>query len=127
MEGEAIKFHEFSKDRVSPFCDHFGVCGGCKWQHISYETQLDFKRQQVVDQFERIAKVPIPEVRAILGSDKSRYYRNKLDFTFSNNRWLTKDEIDSEREFSRDALRSEERRVGKECRSRWSPYHERKK
>ncbi|HLW20947.1 MAG TPA: TRAM domain-containing protein, partial [Cyclobacteriaceae bacterium] len=58
MEGEAIKFHEFSKDRVSPFCEHFGVCGGCKWQHISYETQLDFKRQQVVDQFERIAKVP---------------------------------------------------------------------
>ena len=104
MEGEAIKFHEFSKDRVSPFCEHFGVCGGCKWQHISYETQLDFKRQQVVDQFERIAKVPIPEVKPILGSAASRYYRNKLDFTFSNNRWLTKDEIDSGEEFARDAL-----------------------
>ena len=104
MEGEAIKFHEFSTDRVTPFCEHFGVCGGCKWQHISYETQLGFKRQQVVDQFERIAKVPIPEVRPILGSDKSRYYRNKLDFTFSNNRWLTTEEINSGKEFTRDAL-----------------------
>lgn len=104
MEGEAIKFHEFSKDRVTPFCEHFGICGGCKWQHISYETQLEFKRQQVVDQFERIAKVPIPEVQPILGSANSRYYRNKLDFTFSNNRWLTREEIDSGEEFSRDAL-----------------------
>lgn len=104
MEGEAIKFHEFSKDRETPFCEHFGVCGGCKWQHISYEKQLEFKRQQVVDQFERIAKVPIPEVKPILGSASTRYYRNKLDFTFSNNRWLTREEIDSGKEFSRDAL-----------------------
>ncbi|MEX0881889.1 MAG: TRAM domain-containing protein, partial [Cyclobacteriaceae bacterium] len=58
MEGEAIEIHKFSENRVDPFCDHFGVCGGCKWQHISYELQLDYKRQQVVDQFQRIAKVP---------------------------------------------------------------------
>ena len=104
MEGEAIKFHQFSEDRVAPFCEHFGVCGGCKWQHINYDTQLTFKRQQVVDQFERIAKVPIPEVKPILGSEKSQYYRNKLDFTFSDNRWLTRSEIDSGAEFERNAL-----------------------
>lgn len=104
MEGDAIKFHQFSEDRVAPFCEHFGVCGGCKWQHISYETQLTFKRQQVVDQFERIAKVPIPDVRPIIGSAASQYYRNKLDFTFSNNRWLTRDEIDSGKQFERNAL-----------------------
>ncbi|HLT06242.1 MAG TPA: 23S rRNA (uracil(1939)-C(5))-methyltransferase RlmD [Cyclobacteriaceae bacterium] len=104
MEAEVVKFHEFSTERVTPFCEHFGVCGGCKWQHINYETQLDFKRQQVVDQFERIAKVPIPEVRPILGSSNDRYYRNKLEFTFSNNRWLTYDQIASGQEFSRNAL-----------------------
>lgn len=104
MEGDAIHFHQFSEDRVAPFCEHFGVCGGCKWQHIGYETQLSFKRQQVVDQFERIAKVPIPEVKPIIGSDKSQYYRNKLDFTFSNNRWLTREEIDSGKQFERNAL-----------------------
>ncbi|WP_339925839.1 23S rRNA (uracil(1939)-C(5))-methyltransferase RlmD [uncultured Cyclobacterium sp.] len=104
LEAEAIKIHEYSPDRVTPFCAHFGVCGGCKWQHISYELQMTYKRQQVIDQFERIAKVPLPEVMPIIGSAKTQYYRNKLDFTFSNNRWLTREEIDSGEEFERNAL-----------------------
>ncbi|MDF2158364.1 23S rRNA (uracil(1939)-C(5))-methyltransferase RlmD [Algoriphagus sp. CAU 1675] len=104
MEGEAIHFHEYSKDRIEPFCSHFGTCGGCKWQHINYELQKTYKRQQVLDQFQRIAKVPIPEVLPILGSAKTQYYRNKLDFTFSNKKWLTLDQIRSGEEFDRNAL-----------------------
>ncbi|WP_186754677.1 23S rRNA (uracil(1939)-C(5))-methyltransferase RlmD [Echinicola salinicaeni] len=104
MEGQAIKIHKYSEDRVEPFCSHFGVCGGCKWQHIDYKLQLSYKRQQVLDQFSRIAKVPIPEVMPIIGSADTQYYRNKLDFTFSNNRWLTREEIDSGQEFERNAL-----------------------
>ncbi|WP_291782924.1 23S rRNA (uracil(1939)-C(5))-methyltransferase RlmD [Cecembia sp.] len=104
MEGEAINFHEFSKDRVEPFCRHFGTCGGCKWQHINYDLQKTYKWQQVVDQFTRIAKVPIPKVSRIIGSANTQYYRNKLDFTFSNNRGLTKEEINSEETFERNAL-----------------------
>lgn len=104
MEGEAIHFHEYSKDRVKPFCKHFGTCGGCKWQHINYELQKTYKWQQVVDQFTRIAKVPISEVFPILGSNNTQYYRNKLDFTFSNNRWLTKEEINTGETFERNAL-----------------------
>ena len=104
LEAEAIKIHEYSSDRANPFCSHFGVCGGCKWQHISYELQMTYKRQQVIDQFERIAKVPMPEVMPIIGSAKTQYYRNKLDFTFSNNRWLTREEIDSGEVFDRNAL-----------------------
>ncbi len=104
MEGEAIQFHEYSKDRIKSFCSYFGTCGGCKWQHINYDLQKTYKRQQVVDQFERIAKVPIPEVAPLLGSAKTQYYRNKLDFTFSNSRWLTREEINSGQEFERNAL-----------------------
>lgn len=104
MEGEPIFFHEYSKDRVEPFCAHFGTCGGCKWQHINYDLQKTYKRQQVVDQFQRIAKVTIPEVMPTIGSANTQYYRNKLDFTFSNNRWLNKEEIASEATFERSAL-----------------------
>ncbi|GGZ41239.1 23S rRNA (uracil-5-)-methyltransferase RumA [Echinicola pacifica] len=104
MEGEAIKIHQYSPDRVEPFCSHFGVCGGCKWQHINYELQMSYKRQQVIDQFQRIGKLPVPEVQPIIGSANTQYYRNKLDFTFSNNRWLTREEIDSGKEFERNAL-----------------------
>lgn len=104
MEGEPIKFHEYSKERMEPFCSHFGTCGGCKWQHINYDLQKTYKRQQVLDQFQRIAKVPIPEVMPTLGSEKTRYYRNKLDFTFSNKKWLTLDQIRSGEEFDRNAL-----------------------
>lgn len=104
MEGEAIAIHEYSDDRVTPFCKHFGVCGGCKWQHINYDLQKKYKWQQVFDQFTRIAKVEIPEIPAIIGSKETQYYRNKLDYTFSNNRWLTKEEILSGQEFQRNAL-----------------------
>lgn len=104
MEGETIKFHEYSKDRIEPFCSHFGTCGGCKWQHIKYDLQKDYKQQQVVDQFERIAKVPIPEVKPTIGSAKTQFYRNKMDYTFSNKRWLTLEEIRSGAEFERNAL-----------------------
>lgn len=104
MEGEAIAFHEYSKDRVEPFCSHFGTCGGCKWQHINYDLQKTYKWQQVFDQFKRIAKVDIPDILPIIGSKNIQYYRNKLDFTFSNNRWLTKEEIQTGEELERNAL-----------------------
>jgi len=104
MEGEPVKFHEYSTERIDPFCPHFGTCGGCKWQHINYDLQKTYKRQQVLDQFQRIAKVEIPEVRPTLGSEKTQYYRNKLDFTFSNKKWLTLDQIRSEEDFDRNAL-----------------------
>lgn len=104
MEGEPVKFHEYSKERIEPFCSHFGTCGGCKWQHINYDLQKTYKRQQVLDQFQRIAKVPLPEVMPTLGSEKNQYYRNKLDFTFSNKKWLTLEQIRSEEEFDRNAL-----------------------
>ena len=92
-EGKAVNFHHYAEDRVEPFCEHFGVCGGCKWQHIPYPQQLDYKRQQVIDHFERIAKVPLPEVPATLGSERITYYRNKLEYTFSDQRWLTREEL----------------------------------
>lgn len=104
MEGEPVNFHEYSKERIDPFCSHFGTCGGCKWQHINYDLQKTYKRQQVLDQFQRIAKVEIPEVMPTLGSEKTRYYRNKLDFTFSNKKWLTVEEIQSGEDFDRNAL-----------------------
>lgn len=96
MEANPVKFHKYSDLRIEPFCEHFGVCGGCKWQMLPYSEQLKFKHQQVIDNLERIAKVKLPQVDYILGSEKTRYYRNKLEFTFSNNRWLTKEEIDTE-------------------------------
>ncbi|WP_373397716.1 23S rRNA (uracil(1939)-C(5))-methyltransferase RlmD [Algoriphagus halophilus] len=104
MEGEPVAFHQYSKDRIDPFCSHFGTCGGCKWQHINYDLQKTYKRQQVLDQFQRIAKVALPEVLPTLGSEQIQYYRNKLDFTFSNKKWLTLEQIRSEEDFDRNAL-----------------------
>ena len=92
-EAEAVKFHEYSTERAEPFCKHYGVCGGCKWQCLAYEHQLKYKQQQVVDALTRIGKVELPEVMPILGSEKTREYRNKLEFTFSNKRWLTWEEV----------------------------------
>ena len=94
-EGEVVRFIEFSKVRATPFCRHFGVCGGCKWQNLPYEEQLKFKQQQVYDQLHRIGKVELPEFRPILGSVKTQEYRNKLDFGCANKRYLTKQEIES--------------------------------
>ena len=92
-EGEVVRFIEYSKVRATPFCQHFGVCGGCKWQNLPYEEQLKFKQQQVYDQLTRIGKVELPEFRPILGSVKTQEYRNKLDFGCANKRYLTREEI----------------------------------
>ena len=92
-EAVAVKFHEKSPLRTEPFCSHFGVCGGRKWQCLSYEEQLKYKQKQVFDNLTRIGKVELPEFRPILGSGKTRFYRNKLEFTFSNKRWLTEEEV----------------------------------
>ena len=92
-EAEAVHFYEYSDKRVQPFCQHYGVCGGCKFQSMSYEAQLFYKQKQVFDNLTRIGKIEIPEIRPILGSSKIQAYRNKLEFTFSNKRWLTKEEI----------------------------------
>ena len=102
--GIPVNFVEYSKLRTEPFCEHFGSCGGCKWQHIDYETQLYYKRQQVIDNLERIARVPLPEVKPILPAADTRHYRNKLEFTFSNKRWITTEEIKSGRPIDKNGL-----------------------
>lgn len=104
FEGVATHFHEYSKDRVEPFCNYFGTCGGCKWQHIPYNHQLKFKNQQVVDNLTRIGKIELPSINPILGSEEQTYYRNKLEFTFTDTRWLTKEEIDGAGELNRNGL-----------------------
>ncbi|EMR01549.1 23S rRNA (uracil(1939)-C(5))-methyltransferase RlmD [Cesiribacter andamanensis] len=103
-EGMAIRFHSYSSLRQQPFCQHFHYCGGCKWQHLTYESQLQFKRQQVLDNMERIAKVALPEVPPVIGSQKTSMYRNKLEYTFSNRKWLTQEELQSGLEIRKDAL-----------------------
>ena len=92
-EGRAIRFHKYSAERVVPFCKHFGVCGGCKWQMLPYQKQLQYKQQEVVQNLRRIGKVPLPEMMPIVGSDNTVHYRNKLEFTFSNKRYLTPEEM----------------------------------
>ena len=92
-EGEVVRFVEYSNVRATPFCRHFGVCGGCKWQNLPYGEQLKFKQQQVLDQLTCIGKVELPAFRPILGSVKTQEYRNKLDFGCANRRYLTKEEI----------------------------------
>ena len=93
MEAVAVKFHKKSELREEPFCKYFGICGGCKWQSLRYEEQLKAKQQQVVDSLTRIGKVELPEISPIIGSEKTRCYRNKLEFGFSDKRWLTEEEI----------------------------------
>ena len=88
MEGYVEKLIQPSAQRLDPFCSHFGICGGCRWQHLPYDMQLEAKRQQVYDQLVRIGHLDVPEIRPVIGSDKNRYYRNKLEFTFSSRRWF---------------------------------------
>ncbi|MFN7119680.1 MAG: 23S rRNA (uracil(1939)-C(5))-methyltransferase RlmD, partial [Saprospiraceae bacterium] len=95
MEGKPTQYRQYSADRVTPFCEHYGVCGGCKWQHLSYEAQLQHKHQTVENAIQRIGKVKVLDFQPILPADPTVYYRNKLEFTFSNWRWLTKEEIAS--------------------------------
>ena len=93
MEATVVRYVERSPLRTEPFCDHFGVCGGCKWQNLPYDEQLKQKTKQVEDQLVRIGHLTIPEVRPCLGSARTREYRNKLEFTFADRRWLTYEEI----------------------------------
>ncbi|VDR35962.1 23S rRNA (uracil-C(5))-methyltransferase RlmCD [Alistipes sp. cv1] len=95
MEGYIVNYVKKSPLREEPVCEHYGTCGGCKWQHLPYSEQLRFKQQQVADQLGRIGKIELPAVSPILGSAKTLFYRNKLEFTFSNKRWLTAEEITS--------------------------------
>ena len=95
-EGKAVKFHEFSEHRIEPICEHFGVCGGCKWQNMNYSQQLFYKQNEVKNHLQRIGKIELPEFEPILGSEKQFFYRNKMEFGFSNSRWLTQDEIESQ-------------------------------
>lgn len=92
-EAVAVKFHSLSPVRAVPFCEHFGICGGCKWQNLPYEEQLRYKQKQVADCLTRIAKVNLPEISPILGSEETMHYRNKLEYSFSNMRWLTTEEL----------------------------------
>ncbi len=105
LEGRVVKFHEYSPDRIEPRCIHFGVCGGCKWQHLPYDLQLKFKEKQVRDNLTRIGKVDLKEIMPIIGSPDIYQYRNKLEYTFSDKRWLTSEEVVSGNKFEKeDAL-----------------------
>ena len=95
-EGKAIKFHEYSTDRIEPVCQHFGACGGCKWQNMNYDKQLFYKNQEVYNNLKRIGKIELPAFEPILGSAKQFFYRNKMEFGFSDTRWLNETEIKSE-------------------------------
>lgn len=99
MEARPIHFHTYAEKRVDAVCQHFGICGGCKWQILPYIEQLRFKQQQVIDNLTRIGKIELPNVTPILGSSKTEFYRNKLEFTFSNKRWRTNEEIAEEKVF----------------------------
>ncbi|THU36976.1 23S rRNA (uracil(1939)-C(5))-methyltransferase RlmD [Niastella caeni] len=107
-EGKAIHFHSWSADRVTPFCDHFGVCGGCKWQMLPYEKQLQYKQNEVVQNLRRIGKVQLPPIQPIIGCTETARYRNKLEFTFSNRRYLLPDEIAA----AKDAVIEQENALG---------------
>lgn len=104
FEGKAIKFHEYSEHRTQPVCQHFGTCGGCKWQNMKYEQQLFYKNQEVYNNLKRIGKIDLPDFEPILGSEKQFFYRNKMEFGFSDTRWLTDSEIQSGDTFQKNAL-----------------------
>nr|WP_298997693.1 23S rRNA (uracil(1939)-C(5))-methyltransferase RlmD [uncultured Allomuricauda sp.] len=96
FEGQVTHFHTYSDKRTEPVCTHFGVCGGCKWQHMSYENQLFYKQKEVENNLRRIGHLELPEISPILGSQKQYFYRNKMEFSFSDSRWLTQEEINSQ-------------------------------
>ena len=93
MEGYVVNYVRRSPLRVEPFCKHYGECGGCKWQALPYPMQLEYKQRQVEEQLRRLGKVELPEISPIIGSERSEYYRNKLEFTFSNKRWVPRSEV----------------------------------
>jgi 23S rRNA (uracil1939-C5)-methyltransferase len=105
MEGSVIRFHEYSPDRIKPRCTHFGICGGCRWQHLPYHLQLHYKEKQVKDNLTRIGKADVGQINPIIGSPEIYFYRNKLEYTFSEKRWLTREELISDNDFIKeDAL-----------------------
>jgi len=99
MEARAVFFHHYSENRIEAVCAHFGICGGCKWQILPYSEQIRYKQKQVIDNLTRIGKIELPEILPIIGSKKTEFYRNKLEFTFSNKRWRTYEEIAEGKEF----------------------------
>lgn len=101
-EGKATVIHKFSEHRVDPICEHFGACGGCKWQNMSYDQQLFYKHQEVYNNLKRIGKIELPDFEPILGSKEQFFYRNKMEFSFSNARWLTEEEVKSDAELVRE-------------------------
>jgi len=103
-EARVVRYHHYSEEREEPFCRHFGLCGGCKWQYLPYPLQLFYKQKQVEDQLIRIGKLELPEMLPILGSAQTTWYRNKLEFTFSNNRWLTEEELGQTEVLERNVL-----------------------
>ncbi len=96
-EGSAISFSKYSEKRVEPVCPHYGTCGGCKWQDMGYEHQLFFKQKEIEQNLKRIGKVELPDIQPILGSEKQYFYRNKMEFSFSDNKWLTLEQIKSDK------------------------------
>ena len=98
-EGKAVKFHHLSEKRVDPVCEHFGLCGGCKWQHMNYQDQLSYKQKEVTNNLVRIGHLELPEITPIAGCEKIYFYRNKMEFSFSDSRWLTEEELKSDIEF----------------------------
>ncbi|MEQ9232306.1 MAG: 23S rRNA (uracil(1939)-C(5))-methyltransferase RlmD [Cyclobacteriaceae bacterium] len=104
LEGKITHLIKASEHRSEPFCEHFGTCGGCKWQHLSYEGQLKFKQDHVEENLTKISGMDLPKIKPIIGSAETQYYRNKLEYTFSNKRWLTKEEIGSEGDLNRNGL-----------------------
>lgn len=102
LEGKVVKYHEYSADRIAPRCSHFGTCGGCKWQHLPYRLQLQHKEKQVIDAMKRIGKVELPVIDPIIGSSEEFHYRNKLEYTFSDRRWLTTEEIRSDNDYEKE-------------------------
>jgi len=100
QEGRVVKIHKYSDKRTDPFCRHFGVCGGCRWQDLQYSEQLYYKQKEVRDTLERVGQLELPPLHPIMASKKEQYYRNKLEFTFSNRRWLSDEEVQSGNEFT---------------------------
>lgn len=104
FEAEIIRLHKRAPQRITPVCAHFGICGGCKWQHMTYAMQLDQKQQEVIDNLERIAKVNVEQLLPIKGAEETFFYRNKMEYSFSDSRWLTQEEINTQETFERNAL-----------------------
>lgn len=104
LEGKAVAIKNFSAKRAEPFCEHFGLCGGCKWQNLDYAEQLAYKQQQVIDNLERLGGLTLPALRPIVASENTTHYRNKLEYSFTSHRWLTREEMQQDTVHQREGL-----------------------